>query len=213
MGRGGGRDGFRRVHRRLGRCRRSFRAVAADTPRFGIDATPPATNNRQAREELDVPGDRGRRDWSPAREANARASAMDAISDTVPLTCPRAMTVPVDLVIAVAVAGEAMSRAAADASILDLIFGRVRYSLSLGARGKERGGLKSPDGPNTIRPWTPERSYGLRTALRCTRWDTPRDAVEFVAENRSIALNGKYVRTLQLWCGFRRATLILLIYF
>ena len=108
---------------------------SVDTPRFGIDAT----GDDAGLGSWMCLAIAGRRDWSPAREANARASAMDAISDTVPLTCPRAMTVPVDLVIAVAVAGDAMSRAAADASILDLIFGRVRYSLSLGARGKERG--------------------------------------------------------------------------
>ena len=46
--------------------------------------------------------------------------------------------------------------------------------------------------------------------MHALKW---RDAVEFVAENRSIALMANTFAHYKLWCGFRRATLILLIYF
>jgi hypothetical protein len=90
----------------------------------------------------------GRRARSPAREANARASAMDAISATVLCTCPRAMAVPVNLVAAVIVAGDATTRAATDASIRDLIEDAFDTRL-WGRGGRKRDGLKSPGGPNT----------------------------------------------------------------
>jgi hypothetical protein len=118
--------------------------ASVETPRLGIDHTG-VVAGAGSWMCLAIAGRRAR---SPAREANARASAMDAISATVLCTCPRAMAVPVNLVAAVIVAGDATTRAATDASIRDLIEDAFDTRL-WGRGGRKRDGLKSPGGPNT----------------------------------------------------------------
>jgi hypothetical protein len=152
--------------------------ASVETPRLGIDHTG-VVAGAGSWMCLAIAGRRAR---SPAREANARASAMDAISATVLCTCPRAMVVPVNLVAAVIVAGDATTRAATDASIRDLIEDAF-YTRLWGRGGRKRDGLRSPGGPNTTLSWKFERSNGPNTALRSTRGGRARRgvAVELVA--------------------------------